>query len=461
MLSTRVVRSARGIAIAALLLSTALAGCASNRTSIGSGDITGSIGGSAPGPEVASSMVPGQRMTLAAVVRHAMDNNPDIGIARAQAKDAKAGIAVARVPYMPTVDYSAAMGPEDTYAYDTEISTHATRQEASIRASQLIFDFGKTGADIARADALAESADLRLSAKTDEITMATIEAYLAVLEIDLQIGISQQNVAAHEEMHRIVALNERAGNGTMADVQKALTRLEAARNQTIDLQAERRSAASTFERVVGIAPGALQAPNPPAAGRSVTQADIANYVATSPLLLSLEQDKLSLQSQKQALLLDYLPRVTLDGTARYQINVGGTSPARTDGRLMVSVSGTLFDGLDRVSKVAQIDARIEETEYRYRRAVDNLEFDIDDSSRVLDTASARLASIAGQIKSGEEVVALYTQQFGAGTRGIFEVLDAQQELSASRSEHVTAQFDVLRAKYRLLQLTGSLAQATN
>lgn len=447
------------MAVAALLLSTALSGCASNRTaSIASGEITGSINGALP---ASAPQTLGRNMTMAAVLSYTIDNNPDIGIARAQAKDAAAGIGVAQVPYLPTIDYSAATGTERTYAYDTEITTEATRQEASIRASQLVFDFGKTATDVARAEALADSAESRLAAKTDEITMSAIEAYLAVLEIDLQIGISQQNVAAHEEMHRIVALNEQGGNGTMADVQKALTRLEAARNATIDLQAERRTAASTFERVIGMAPGSLQMPNPPAANGTVSQADIANFVASSPLLLSLEQDKASLIAQKQALQLDYLPRVTLDGTAKIQVNVGGTNPPRTDGRIMLSVNGTIFDGGDRAAKIAQIEARIEETEYRYRRAVDNLEYDIDDSGRVLDTASSRLASIAGQIASGQDVVTLYTQQFEAGTRGIFELLDAQQELSASRSEQITAQFDVLRAKYRLLQLTGELARAAN
>lgn len=398
-------------------------------------------------------------MTLASVLAYTHQQNPDIGIARSQARDAAAGIGVAQAPYLPTVDYSAAIGPERTYAYDTEISTEATRQEASIRASQLIFDFGKTASDIDRAEAQADSADYRLAAKTDEVTMAAIEAYLAVLQIDLQIGVSEQNVVAHEEMHRVVALNEQAGNGTMADVQKALTRLEAARNQTIDLRAERRTAASTFERIVGISPGMLQVPSPPSANGRVTQADIANYVASSPLLLSLEQDRISLESQKQALQLDYLPRITLDGTAKVQTNVGGNNPARTDGRVMLSMSGTLFDGGDRAAKIQQIDARIEETEYRYRRAVDNLEFDIDDSGRILDTASSRLASIAAQIASGQEVVALYTQQFEAGTRGIFELLDAQQELNASRSDQIMTQFDVLRAKYRMLQLVGELSKA--
>ena len=461
MSSQRVVRSARGIAVAALLLGTALSGCASNRTaSIGSGDITGSINGGSALPGGKPGM-PGRNMTLADVLAYTVNNNPDIGIARAQAKDAAAGTGVALVPYLPTIDYSAAIGPEHTFAYDTEITTDATRQEASIRASQLLFDFGKTASDIDRADALRQSADKRLDAKTNEISMSTIEAYLAVLEIDMQIGISQQNVAAHQEMYRIVSLNEQGGNGTQADVQKALTRLEGAKNQTIDLQAQRRTAASSFERITGIAPGGLQLPNPPAPKGTVTRADIANYAATNPQLLSLEQDKLSLEAQKKALQLDYLPRLTLDGTAKMQMNVGGNTPARADARVMLSLNGTLFDGGDRASKIEQIEARIEEVEYRYRRTVDNLEFDVDDSARVLDTASSRLAGIDGQIASGQEVVTLYQQQFEAGTRGIFELLDAQQELSASRSERVTAQFDVLRAKYRLLLLTNEIRRVAS
>jgi len=451
-----VAKSARGLTVAALLLGTALSGCATSHGTIsGSADITGSI--TVGDITLPADVKPSKSgMSLQNVLVQTIERNPDIGIARSQAKDAKAGIGVAQAPYLPTIDYGAAIGPERTYAYDTDITTNATRQEASIRASQLIFDFGKTFSDIDRAKALNLSAEQRLVAKTSEITMAAIEAYLAVLEIDQQIGVSEQNVTAHDKMYRIVSLNEQGGNGTKADVQKALTRLEAARNQTIDLRAERRTAASAFQRVTGAEPAALKMPNPPASTAKVTRDDVARYAATNPLLLSLEQDKLSLQAQKRALQLDYLPKLTLDGTAKVQMNVGGTNPARADGRIMLSLNGTLFDGGDRLAKINQIDARISETEYRYTRAVDNLEYDIDDSSRVLGTASSRLASIAGQIKSGKQVVTLYSQQFEAGTRGIFELLDAQQELSVSQAGLITAQFDVLRAKYHLLQLTNEL-----
>ncbi|WDR01597.1 TolC family protein [Devosia algicola] len=398
-------------------------------------------------------------MPLTDVIAYTLKTNPDIGIARAQAQDASAGVGVAQVPYMPTVDYSAAYGPERTYAYDTEITTQADRAEASIRASQLLFDFGKTASDVDRAKALEKSASLRLDAKTTEVITAAVEAYLAVLELDLQIANSRKNEAAHEQMHHIVTLNEQGGNGTMADVQKALTRLDAARAQTIDLVAERRTAASTFERVTGMSPGSLRIPTPPKAKGKVSDADISRYAATDPQLLSIKQDKASLLAQIKSLQLDYLPKVTLEGSAHIQMNVGGNNPARTDARAMLSINGSLFDGGDRAGKIQQIEARVSETEYRYRRTLDNLRFDVDDADRVLDTAASRLGNIAGRIKSGEDVVDLYTQQFQGGTRGIFELLDAQQELSSARSEQITAQFDVLRAQYRMLRLTGELTQA--
>lgn len=454
-----VARFGRGLSTALLLAGVSvLAGCAANQTASYTADRThtGSIGqGAAAAPAAAPS---GPGMSLEAVLAQTMKTNPDIGIARAQSADAQAGVLVAAVPFMPTIDYSAAVGQEQTYAYDSEITTDAHREEASIRASQLVFDFGKTATDVNRAQKLEQSAGHRLAAKATEIAAQTIEAYLAVLELDTQIGIASQNIAAHQEMYRVVSLNQQAGNGTVADEQKAATRLEGAKQALLELQANRRTAASTFERLTGTPPGRLSTPNPPAVVGKVQRTDLPMIMASDPTLLALKRDKESLEAQKQALILDGLPRVTLDGVARVQTNVGGVTPTRSDGRVMLSVNGTLFDGGDRVTKAAQIEARIQETEYRYRRAVDNLEFDVDDAQRVLDTAGSRLSGIQSQITSAEQVVTLYNQQFQAGTRGIFELLDAQQELAASRAQEVTMRFDVLRAKYRLLRLTGQLTK---
>lgn len=446
----------------ATLAAVLLSGCATNHASTAPragtlSSLLSPVDQSIAVPAVATP--PKGKMTLAQVINNTIGNNPDIGIARSQLKDAQANVGIAQAPLLPSIDYNAAIGPEHTYAYDTEIGTNATRKEASIHASQLLFDFGKAFSDVDWAKSLKDSASLRLEVKTEDILSSTIEAYLGVLELDMQIANSQANVAAHQEMFRIVTLNEQGGNGTKADAQKASTRLEAAKAQTLDLQAQRRTAASTFERVTGWAPGNLQMPNPPPTRLGASDAEIARYAATNPQLLSFQKDKASLEYQIRALTLDYLPKVTLDGTAKLQVNVSGVTPQTADARAMLSVGGPLFDGGDRISKIQQLQARIEETQYRYQRAMDDLKFDLGDAGRVLQTASAKLANIAGRIASSEDVVKLYTQQFQGGTRTVFELLDAQQELSSARSEQITARFDVLRAKYHMLRLTGALTAA--
>lgn len=450
---------AQGLSVLAVTL---LAGCATNHAVPQAGydrpgldAVTSGSVQQEPGP---TSQAPG-KMTLAQVAAQTVATNPDIGISRAQLKDAQAGIGVALAPMLPSIDYSVASGREHTYAYDTQISTDATRREASIQASQLLFDFGKGAVDMHRATNNKDAASLRVDVKTQDVLMNMVEAYLAVLEMDKQIANSQADVAALQNTYRIVSLNEQGGNGTTADVEKASSRLEAAKAKTLDLQAERRTAASAFEQVTGWAPGKLQMPTPPEPKIKVTPEAIASLEKTDPQLLAFDHDRESLEAQAMSLGLDYLPKLTLDVSAKIQENVLGENPITTNGRAMISLRGPIFDGGDRLAKIDQVKARIEETEYRRQRALSNLKYDLGDSSRVLETASARASNISGRITSSEKVVTLYTQQFQAGTRTIFELLDAQQELTAARAEQITTRFDVLRAKYRMLRVTGELAGA--
>ena len=438
----------------ALGISVLLSGCAENQVHYSRSPLLTLAAD--PGKEEDGSAPAKGKMTLAQVARHTVANNPDIGIARAQDDDAGAGVGIALAQLGPTVSYSADTGPEHTFATDTEISTDARRTEASVTLSQPIFDFGKTLFDVSRASALKQSSDYRRDAKALDVLYDTVTAYLAVLELDMQIANSQANVAAHQKMYSIVQLNEQGGNGTTADLQKAQTRLDAARSEVLDFQAQRRTAASQFERLTGWAPGALQMPSPGASKRVASTQDAAAYAGTDPLLLSFKQDKLSLEAQINALAAGYLPEVSLDVSAHVQQNVSGVNPITTSQRAMVSLQGTLFDSGDKFAKITQLRARIRETDYRYQRALDNLTFDLGDADRVLSTAGDKLGNIAARIASGQKVVDLYTQQFEGGTRTVFELLDAQQELSAARSEQITARFDVMRAKYHQLRLTGEL-----
>ena len=397
-------------------------------------------------------------MTLAQVAAYTIANNPAIGIVRSQANTADAGIGVVKVGYAPKLRFSSALGPESTYNFESSIQTDQQRTEGSISASQLLFDFGKIDADIDWATAVHESTVWRQQATTDKILMEMVEAYLTVLELSLQINNALVNEQAYEEMYRIIKLNADAGNATDADVQRIVVGLEGAKTLTVDLRSQRQNAASNFKRLTGLEPATLAVPgeiNPAAAHLSVM--DIEGYAGKNPKMLSFEWDIVSLEAQQLSLERDHLPEISLNASAKLQQNVSGENPLNANGRVMLSISGQLYDGGEREAKNNELLGRIDEVKYRYRQALDQLEQDIEDSARILQTANEKRASIAERIRASEAVVKLYQQQFEAGTRTIFELLDAQSQLFAAKGEQITSKFEVLRATYQAVKLNGNLA----
>ncbi len=396
-------------------------------------------------------------MSLASVALYALDNNPNIDIARWQAKSAEADVELANVKWRPKIEYSFRAGPEITYDSKTNTSENHTRREASITLSQLIFDFGKTNADVDWAEAAQNSAKMRLAHKIISTIYEVAEIYLMVLEQDLLIANARKNEKTHEETYRLVKISEAGGNATQADVQKAYTRLEGARTQTIELISARQRTASEFRRVVGFDPGKLKLPQiSKNMNVSLDPKQIDIYIKQNYFMRSLLQDIVGLRHQQAALERGYLPQLTLEGSANAKENVTGVNPMTADARITVALRGFLYDGGDKYAKILKVKAKIGEKEARYRKAQLDLENEVAENIRILRTAKSKSSLIDKRIKASEEVVRLYTEQFKSGSRNIFELLDAQQELSIARAEKISNRFDILRAQFNAQKYNGTL-----
>ncbi len=396
-------------------------------------------------------------MSLREVALYALENNPTINIARWQAKGAEAGAKLANVKWQPRIEYSLSSGPEITYASNTNTSEAHLRREASMTLSQLIFDFGKTNADVDGAASLQNSAKKRLEHKISSIIYEVAEIYLMVLEQDLLIANARENEATHKETYRLVTISESGGNATKADVQKAYTRLEGARTQVIELISARQRTASEFRRIVGFEPKRLKLPKiTKDVSNKLAIGNIPTYIKNNAFMQSLLEDAIALKHQQAALERGYLPQLTLEGTASAKENITSVNPMTADARVMFALRGALYDGGEKYAKLQQVLALIGEKEARYRKAQLDLENEVAETIRILKTAKNKAGSINKRIKASEEVVRLYTEQFKTGSRSIFELLDAQQELSVAKAEKISNRFDILRAQYNAQKYIGNL-----
>ena len=196
---------------------------------------------------------------LTSILRHTLRDNPDIGIAWAQERDEKTGIAIARAALHPTVNVRAAVGPEN-YDTDSEKNLAVPRQEFGIDLHQVIYDFGRTQSNIARRKALHNSAGYRRINKMNEIALDVSKAFLATHEASQHLQIALQNVASHEEIFGLVSASQKAGNATVADVKRVTTRLEKAKTNLIDLRSRKQNAREDFIRLTGLTPQNLSQP---------------------------------------------------------------------------------------------------------------------------------------------------------------------------------------------------------
>ncbi len=399
---------------------------------------------------------PAQDMSLRSIAFVALQQNPTISIARWQAVGADAAVSLAKVKTRPKIAFSFLSGPEGNYSADVDEVTTQIRTETSFTLSQLIYDFGKVSNEISYAEAIKISSQKRLADKIAEILYDVSVIYLEVLEQDLLIANSYQNEKAHKKTYNLVKMSEEGGNATKADVQKAFTRLEAARTQTHNILSRRQRSASEFRRLTGLEPDNLSIPKTNNNTAELKISDIEKYFSRHPKMQALLIERQALEHQKTALERSYMPVLSLEGAGGTKHNVGATSPLIADARIQLALRGNIFDGGSTKAKLAQAAAKLGENEARYRKERYKVENEVYDAIRILSTARDKRKSISSRIKASEDVVRLYTEQFKAGERGIFELLDAQQELFAARAEQISNRYGVLRAQYSAQKLTGSL-----
>ena len=397
-------------------------------------------------------------MNLAEVVAKTILENPEIGIARARAQDSKHAIGVARAALFPKIDISLAAGSENTYQV-TKNSKGVLRQEASITIRQNLFDFGKTSSDIARAKALLSSAKLHLVDKTDEIVLNVASAYIDVLEARRFVGISRQNVASHKKLFKLVKANEEGGNATAADTKRVASRQESANANLIDVESKLQAAKEEFRKITKLYPGRL-APPPEFNNKTFSnnEAEIEAKLAQNPILLSILEDIKSLRRQLSAAKRGRLPKLTFEGYGNSKKNVSGRNNRAHDFRGMIKLSYSLFDGGAKHHSIMQIKARIQENELRYQKLRNELLQEYKNSAQTANASLSKASSISARLKASAKVKRLYIEQFKAGKRTVFELLDAQTDYFNAQSEEITNTFQSLRTKYKKLRLNGKLVE---
>ena len=191
-------------------------------------------------------------LDLKSVIRIAQENNPQIDIARQQ-KYQKQGLLTQAVSgYLPHLSTGAEIRRQ--YIDNLEPDDEDTVKSASISASQLIYDFGKTGGAIAAGRNSLEAAEDNLSQIRKDVVFASKQEFYSVLAKKRLIEVEKEAVTNYKQQLYRARKYFAAGIRTKIDVTNAGVNLSDTRLALLRARSNLKTARARLEQVLGTRP---------------------------------------------------------------------------------------------------------------------------------------------------------------------------------------------------------------
>lgn len=410
---------------------------------------------------------PARTFRLPEAVTSALATYPEIRVYEARLREAKAGIGVARSALWPSADLRLAIGGNFSGNYEGQTIPYAKafnaadgRGDSGVILRQLVFDFGAVASDVRRAELMRDSELMRLRDKVEDIAGKTVQAYLKVLEQRALLALVDEVIGAHEELARIVQAHAREGHGTVADVERVNARIVDVRSIRSDVTLELKAAEDQFERLTRHRPAGL-APPPDLLTRiprSPAQA-VQEMLANNPRLAALASSTGASRAELDFQRASALPRFNLEvegETKNFRNGPQGRTQAEARG--MLAMRYRFMDGGLSSATREQTLARIEGGEFSLLNEREQLEQNIRQAYRSIDSSRSKLRLISAGVGSARKVRELYLEQFKGGKRTVFELLDSQMSLFTVRRNQIESQFESRRAAYEIFRATGTLTR---
>lgn len=398
--------------------------------------------------------------TLHEAVRTTLKTNPDVLASQYGVEAADELRKQARAGYLPTVDVVLAGGDETsnnttTRALGTD-DLDLTRQERSIRLTQLIFDGGATSNFVRQQTHLVDAAIARLVSTQENVSLRAVQVYLESLRRDEIVELAEENLGHHEETLEKIRERFESGVGTKVDVVQTQGRRAQAKSNVLLSQREAKNGIAEFYRVVGEYPQDLALPEATRGVPETLEQALEVAMDNNPGIKAAEAElEAAIASRKQAR-GNFYPRFDLELGATRNDDTDGSEGPNDDETAVVRMTYNLYRGGADRARLNEAEAR----EFAAREALRSnqraVEEDVTLIWNELQDILVRLEYLQAHVKATEEVLVVYREQLALGKRTLLDLLDVQNELLRAQIAKVSGDYIALLARYRVLASTGQL-----
>ena len=404
--------------------------------------------------------------TLDGLVDAALQTNPNLAVARARLRQARAalglehangrpnGTATAMAAHLrlpPLGDTLGGAGAAEGGAADDGGGGFAV--PSSLNLYSVGFDatweidlFGGRRRAVEAAGAAAEAAEASLADAQLSLTAEVASAYINLRSVQQRIALSDAAIARQQRMLELTGARVERGTASQLDLTRLQGQLESTRAEAEPLQAQLDAYRDELATLAGLAPGALDAqlgqaapvPLPPA---QVTVGDPAALLKRRPDIRAAERQLAARSAQVGQAEAARFPRLTLLGL----IGIGGTHPSdltHLDDFSAIAAPQLSWNFLDfgrNKARVEQAEGVRDEAEAQYRVAVLGALRDAEGALSRFRQRRATVATIARAKAAADRAAELMAARQKAGTASLIDLLDTQRQQIAAEQNLAQAQ----------------------
>ena len=392
--------------------------------------------------------------TLADVTATALKNHPLILQSDADVAAAVARKGQAQSAWYPSVNLST--GYTRLRAFSATANQNVTTPNEFARGdlNWMLYDFGRTGASVDRADANAAiSRENAATTREDVVFVATV-AFYNVLRAEKTLEFQRENLRQQESLYRQASAFYEAGVRAKIDVVRAEANLYDARAQLGQAENGLRVARITLLQRIGVDGPAgfrLSGALPEFSLPGTLQDWVAEAERNRPELRALvEKERAATESLRLAR-AGYLP--FLVGSAGYGYGAEEV-PLQQNYGLAVTLNYPLFSGFLSREQTKEALATISSTQYEFIETKRRVRLQVEVSAYSVQEAKERLSARKKQRDASEENLRLATARYEVGAGDIIEMTDAQAQMVRSETDTINTAFDFAVSHASLLRAMG-------
>jgi TolC family type I secretion outer membrane protein len=390
--------------------------------------------------------------------------NPTLDSARAQLRATDEGVPQALSGWRPTVIGQVTAGPEwlhngtkltSEQAALVDRNTQFFPRTYSVTVTQPIFSGFGTVSGTKAAENRVRAGRAQLLDTEQQVLLQAVQAYMDVVadQSILDLNINNRKVLEAQ----LQATNDRfdAGEVTKTDVAQAQSSLAGAVASVTQAQGTLENAKSIYRQVMGQEPVGLSMPNIPV-NLPTNYQDAVTLSQQQPQVIAAQYVEQASKDDIDTQFSEMLPTVSLQGSVTHTDDNGDKDQSGDDGTILGVLSVPLYQAGAPDSRVRQAKQVYQQARKQLDEARRSAEQQFVSSWQALVTAQAQIKSFEEQVKANDIALEGVRQEQTVGARTVLDVLDAEQAALNSRVSLVTAQTNLVIARYQVLAAVGRL-----